>query len=123
MQGTGRAERAPILDHMDERRPLPGVRAYLDLRRPPMHDGLVPVSVTHATAGLRWEVREVLDHWQHRDGMRARPPAVNKAWKLRVTGPLPGRPQENGEFEDARQLDRAGHAGPGRAPGRPRGPS
>ena len=76
----------------------PGVRAFIDHRRALTGDGLVPEQVTHATAGLQWQVLEVLEHWQHPDGMRARGPVVREAWKMRVTGPLPGRPQQNGEF-------------------------
>jgi hypothetical protein len=75
-----------------------GVAAYLEKRRKPLGDGMIPELVTHVRLGLRWRVREVLDAWEHPDGIKARGGAVHEAWRLRVTGPLPGRPSEHGEF-------------------------
>jgi hypothetical protein len=75
----------------------PGVAAYVDSRRA-LQGGMVPERITHVAAGLHWEVLEVLDHWQHPEGMKARGSACTEAWKLRVRGPLPGGPQDKGEF-------------------------
>jgi hypothetical protein len=75
-----------------------GVEAYLDQRRAPMAGGMIPELVTHIRLGLTWQVIEVLDHWEHPDGMKARGAVVREAWKMRVAGPLPGRPGERGEF-------------------------
>jgi len=85
----------PDADEASSRR---GVAAYVGHRRAPSGDGLVPERVTHVAAGLHWEVNQVLDHWVHPDGMKARGSACVEAWKLRVTGPLPGQPRVNGEF-------------------------
>jgi hypothetical protein len=87
-----------ILDCVDEPQAPPGTAAYIGHRRAPFGDGLVPEDITHVAAGLRWAVLEVLDHWRHPDGMKARGSACIEAWKLRVAGPLPGRPSQRGEF-------------------------
>lgn len=61
-------------------------------------DGLAPIEVTHASAGLRWQVLEVLDHWRHPEKMQAEGPIVTEVWRMRVAGPLPSAPGERGEF-------------------------
>jgi hypothetical protein len=74
------------------------VRATIDFRRAPMGGGLLPETITHVELGLRWQVLEVLEHWRHPEGMKAGGSAVIEAWRLRVSGPLPGRPGELGVF-------------------------
>jgi hypothetical protein len=45
-------------------------------------------------------VREVLDGWTHPvwPGRTYKKPVVEKRYRLRVFGPLPGRPDQLGEF-------------------------
>jgi|GEM_PF-3143852 len=76
----------------------PGVRAHISYRRAPHDGGMVPELIIHVRRRLQWQVREVLDHWEHPDGVRARGAAVRQAWRMRVFGPLPYQPQEDGEF-------------------------
>jgi hypothetical protein len=75
-----------------------GVAAYMEKRRKPLGGGLVPGVVIHVRLGLRWQVREVLDAWEHPLGVKAPSGAVHETWRLRVVGPLPGRSSESGEF-------------------------
>jgi hypothetical protein len=83
---------------VDEQRARPAVRAAIDFRRGPMGGGQVPEAVAHADRPLKWAVLEVLDHWEHPDGMKARGSVVREAWRMRVSGPLPFRPGQAGEF-------------------------
>jgi hypothetical protein len=50
--------------------------------------------------GLRWTVREVLDGWTHPGwpGRTYNKPVVEKRYRVRVFGPLPGQPDQLGEF-------------------------
>lgn len=60
---------------------------------------LVPVAIRHARLGLAWEVRQVLEDWtvtHYADVVGT--PGRTKRFRVRVTGPLPGRPSEHGEF-------------------------
>jgi hypothetical protein len=56
--------------------------------------------IRHATRDLEWEVLELVESWEHRDGSRAvEGKPVLKSWEvLLVQGPLPGRPGECGRF-------------------------
>jgi hypothetical protein len=59
-----------------------------------------PVSLYHAALGFRWKVREVLDGWTH-PGWPSRTykkPIIEKQYRLRVFGPLSGRPDQLGQF-------------------------
>jgi hypothetical protein len=59
-----------------------------------------PVELYHVAQGLRWTVREVLDAWTHPGwpGKTYKKPVVEKRYRLRVFGPLPGQPDQCGEF-------------------------
>jgi hypothetical protein len=50
--------------------------------------------------GPRWTVREVLGGWTHPGwpGKAHSKPVVEKRYRLRVFGPLPGQPDQLGEF-------------------------
>jgi hypothetical protein len=60
---------------------------------------LVPLTIRHAELELSWSVLEVVEQWttpdfEHDDGT-----AMELKWyRVRVTGPLPGRPSVAGEF-------------------------
>jgi hypothetical protein len=61
---------------------------------------LEPKRVEHLQFGITWDVTEILDHWEHPKHAKD---TLGKAilikwWLLRVSGPLPGRPAERGEF-------------------------
>jgi len=59
-----------------------------------------PHELYHATRGLRWKVREVLDGWIHPGWPEKtyNKPVVEKRYRLHVFGPMPGRPDQLGEF-------------------------
>ena len=59
-----------------------------------------PVALYHVARGLRWQVREVLGGWTHPGwpGRTYQKPVAQKRYRLRVFGPLPGRPDQLGEF-------------------------
>jgi hypothetical protein len=60
---------------------------------------LRPCAIRHAGLGLSWEVLAVLEDWttpQYHDAVGT--PAQTKRFRVRVTGPLPGRPTQAGEF-------------------------
>jgi hypothetical protein len=59
-----------------------------------------PVTLCHVARGLRWQVREVLDGWTHPGwpGRAYQKPVAQKWYRLRVFGPLPGRPDQRGKF-------------------------
>jgi hypothetical protein len=62
--------------------------------------GLKPELVEHSTLGITWLVTEILDSWQHPGQPRdlwGQATAI-RWWRLKVSGPLPGRPAERGEF-------------------------
>jgi hypothetical protein len=60
---------------------------------------LVPLSIRHAELELSWSVLAVVEDWTtpayHADDGT---PMELKRFRVRVTGPLPGRPSEAGEF-------------------------
>jgi hypothetical protein len=64
---------------------------------------LVPLTIRHADLDLSWSVLDVLEDWttpsfhDDRGG-----PMETKRLKVRVTGPLPGRPTETGRVLDDR---------------------
>ena len=77
-----------------------GISAQVRFDHPPSGRGLEPKRVEHLQLGITWDVTEILDSWQH-----PRPPeetlgqpTLTKWWLLKVSGPLPGRPAERGEF-------------------------
>jgi hypothetical protein len=65
-----------------------------------LEDDWQPVELCYVARGLRWTVREVLDGWTHPGwpGRTYNKPVVEKRYRLRVFGPLPGRPDQLGEF-------------------------
>ena len=60
---------------------------------------LVPLTIRHAGLDLSWSVLAVVEDWTtpsyHDD---AGTPVETRRFRVRVTGPLPGRPAETGEF-------------------------
>jgi hypothetical protein len=65
-----------------------------------LEDDWQPVELCYIARGLRWTVREVLDGWTRPGwpGKTYNKPVVEKRFRLRVFGPLPGRPDQHGEF-------------------------
>jgi hypothetical protein len=65
-----------------------------------LEDDWRPVEFYHIARRLRWTVREVLDGWTHPGwpGKTYKKPVAEKRYRLRVFGPLPGRPDQLGEF-------------------------
>lgn len=61
---------------------------------------LVPLTIRHTELDLSWSVLAVLEDWTtpsfHED---CGGPMETKRFRVRVTGPLPGRPSQAGEFE------------------------
>jgi hypothetical protein len=60
---------------------------------------LVPVAIRHARLGMSWTVLGVLEDFttpRYHDAVGT--PAETRRFRLRVNGPLPGRPSEDGEF-------------------------
>jgi hypothetical protein len=60
---------------------------------------LVPLTIRHAGLDLSWSVLAVVEDWttpSYHD--HAGPPVETRRFRVRVTGPLPGRPAETGEF-------------------------
>jgi hypothetical protein len=60
---------------------------------------LVPLSIRHAELDLSWSVLAVAEDWTtpaYREDLGS--PLELKRFRVRVTGPLPGRPSEAGEF-------------------------
>jgi hypothetical protein len=59
-----------------------------------------PERIRHAALGLKWQVLEVLEHWQRPDGSppgKGQPVLMSREVVL-VHGPRPGRPGETGRF-------------------------
>jgi hypothetical protein len=77
-----------------------GIIARVSFNHPPSGRGLEPKRVEHLQLGLSWYVTGILDHWQHpgRAEDTLGKPDLIKWWLLKVSGPLPGRPAERGEF-------------------------
>ena len=60
---------------------------------------LVPLTIRHAGLDLVWSVLELLEVWTTPDFEEdLRSSMELKRYRVRVTGPLPGRPAETGEF-------------------------
>jgi hypothetical protein len=60
---------------------------------------LVPLTIRHAEVDLFWSVLAVLEDWTtpaYHDDVGT--PMETKRFRVRVTGPLPGRPAQVGEF-------------------------
>jgi hypothetical protein len=60
---------------------------------------LVPLTIRHAELGLCWSVLAVVEDWTtpaYHDDVGT--PMEVKRFRVRVTGPLPGRPAVAGEF-------------------------
>lgn len=80
--------------------PSRSVIARVSFNHQPSGRGLEPRRVEHLQLGLSWRVIEILDHWKHPGRVQDTlgKPDLIKWWLLRVSGPLPGRPAEVGEF-------------------------
>ena len=60
---------------------------------------LVPLTIRHAELDLVWSVLELLEVWTTPDFEEdLRSSMELKRYRVRVTGPLPGRPSVTGEF-------------------------
>jgi hypothetical protein len=60
---------------------------------------LMPVAIRHAELGLSWSVLAILEDWTTSAFYEDRgTPLETRRFRVRVTGPLPGRPSEAGEF-------------------------
>jgi hypothetical protein len=59
-----------------------------------------PEQIRHATLGLKWQVVEVVEHWQRPDDSPAweGQPVLLAREVVLVDGPRPGRPGESGRF-------------------------
>jgi hypothetical protein len=60
---------------------------------------LTPTVIRHTRLGLEWKVLAVLEDWttpRYHDAVGTA--AVTKFFRVRVCGPLPGLPGEDGEF-------------------------
>jgi hypothetical protein len=60
---------------------------------------LAPVAIRHARLGLTWRVTRVLEDWttpRYYDAVGTS--AETRQFRVRVSGPLPGHPSEEGEF-------------------------
>jgi hypothetical protein len=77
-----------------------GISAQVRFDHPPSGRGLEPKRVEHLQLGLAWYVTEILDRWEHPRSPEQTlgKPVLIKWWQLKVSGPLPGRPAERGEF-------------------------
>jgi hypothetical protein len=62
--------------------------------------GWLPYEVIHARLRLRWQVLKVLDAWVHPAWPEGtyRKPVIERRYRLRVRGPLPGYPGQRGVF-------------------------
>jgi hypothetical protein len=80
--------------------PSRGVIARVRFNHPSSGRGLEPRRVEHLQLGITWDVTEILDRWEHPGSPEQTPgkPGLVKWWLLKVSGPLPGRPAELGEF-------------------------
>ena len=80
--------------------PRCGVLARVTFDHPPSGRGLEPRRVEHLQFGSTWDVTEILDRRAHpgRAEDTAGKAALIRWWLLKVSGPLPGRPAELGEF-------------------------
>jgi hypothetical protein len=60
---------------------------------------LVPLTIRYTELDLSWSVLDVLEDWttpSYHDDVGT--PMETKRFRVRVTGPLPGRPADAGEF-------------------------
>jgi len=60
---------------------------------------MTPDTIWHATSSLRWEVLRVLEDWttrRYHDVLGT--PADTRRFRVLVSGPLPARPEQTGEF-------------------------
>jgi hypothetical protein len=75
-------------------------RVRFDRAPPARGSGLEPVQVEHLQFGITWDVTGILDRWAHpgRAEETLGKATLIKWWLLKVSGPLPGRPAELGEF-------------------------
>jgi hypothetical protein len=77
-----------------------GVIARVRFNHPSSGRDLEPRQVEHLQYGITRRVTEILDRWEHPgspEQMLGKPVLI-KWWLLKVSGPLPGRPAERGEF-------------------------
>jgi hypothetical protein len=77
----------------------PVVLTYVPLR-PSGPENPGPVMVRHARLGLTWRVVEVLEAWTHPHYLSVTfpEPAERRRYRLKVQGPLPWQPGEQGQF-------------------------
>ena len=60
---------------------------------------LTPVSIHHARLNLAWTVLRVVEDWTTPAYYEVNgTPGETRRFRVRVSGPLPGRPSEDGEF-------------------------
>jgi hypothetical protein len=80
--------------------PSRGIPARISFDHPPSGGGLEPRRVEHLQFGITWDVTGILDRWAHpgRAEETLGKATLIKWWLLKVSGPLPGRPAETGEF-------------------------
>jgi hypothetical protein len=97
--------------------PLPGVPAFVELRRRAFGQvpGMVPLWVRHADRPLEWMVIQVLEEeWEGQELAAGEygpdGPGAGVWYRLKDYGPLPGRPGEQGYLvmEVASFADRPG---------------
>jgi hypothetical protein len=61
--------------------------------------GMVPISIRHALLPLEWKVLTVLENWTTPTYWAVLgTPRETRRFRARVSGPLPGRPMQTGEF-------------------------
>ena len=80
--------------------PSRGIPARISFDHPPSGRGLESRRVEHLQFGITWDVTAILDRWAHpgrAEDTAGKPDLINW-WLLKVSGPLPGRPAELGEF-------------------------
>ena len=77
-----------------------GVPARVSFGHAPPARGLEPRQVEYLQFGITWDVTGILDRWAHpgRAEDTLGKAALIRWWLLKVSGPLPGRPAERGEF-------------------------
>ena len=76
------------------------VLARISFNHAPSGRSLEPKQVEHLQLGITWDVTGILDRWQHpgRAEDTIGKATLIKWWLLKVSGPLPGRPDKRGEF-------------------------
>jgi hypothetical protein len=61
---------------------------------------MTPEIIWHATLSLKWEVVRLIEDWTTSEYWAVLGTSgETRRFRVRVSGPLPGRPSETGEFE------------------------